>query len=448
MITYQDYLKVGNTEQAKQDFILSAINHYKGSRFYKNAYAGKAYYELRNITILRFQKWLYDAIGQRVEDKISANHKCGEGLFKHFVRQQNSCLLSNGVTFNDKNTKDKLGGVMFDVDLSDAGIKALWGGVVYGFFNIDHIVYFDALEFVPLYDEITGALMAGIRYYQIDSSKPLSVTFYELDGYTGYLYGVGGDGTNIAEITEPKRAYKLVKGVSGVGEEILAGENYPTFPIVPLWGNTEHQSELTDMLRNEIDSYDLIISGLANIIDDTSDVFWTLTNANANDEFDAIQFKNMVKRLQVAYDGAAPSTINIPYDARIAALNTLKEDMYSAYGAMDTKNVYAGNVSATAVRAAYEVLKEKVETYETCVMRFIMEILKLAGIDDSPKFNYSMIANAAEEIQTIMLTGECTSRQYKTRKILTLLGDIDQVEEVEKEIVAEELARFNMPDGE
>ena len=62
------------------------------------------------------------------------------------------------------------------------------------------------------------------------------------------------------------------------GTEILDGENYPGFPIVPLWANREHQSELTG-LREKIDGYDLIQSGLANTIDEASMIYWRVKNA-------------------------------------------------------------------------------------------------------------------------------------------------------------------------
>ena len=45
------------------------------------------------------------------------------------------------------------------------------------------------------------------------------------------------------------------------GEEIMDGENYPSFPIVPLWGSELKQSTLVGM-REGIDAYDLIRSGL------------------------------------------------------------------------------------------------------------------------------------------------------------------------------------------
>ena len=65
---------------------------------------------------------------------------------------------------------------------SYAAQDALCQGAVYGFWNLDHVDYFKATEFVPLYDEETGALMAGIRFWQISENKPLRATLYEEHG--------------------------------------------------------------------------------------------------------------------------------------------------------------------------------------------------------------------------------------------------------------------------
>ena len=67
-----------------------------------------------------------------------------------------------------------------------------------------------------------------------------------------------------------KRNYILHIATSEIdGTEIYDGENYPTFPIIPLWCNQNHQSELIG-IREAIDSYDLIKSGFANDLDQAS----------------------------------------------------------------------------------------------------------------------------------------------------------------------------------
>ena len=73
---------------------------------------------------------------------------------------------------------------------------------------------------------------------------------------------------------------------------------------------------------------------------------------------------------------------------------------------------------------------------------FIQRILALAGIDDEPTYTRSQMSNRAETAEIIMADTGLLSRQYKTKKLLTLLGDVDSVEEVEKELLEEEASRF------
>lgn len=99
---------------------------------------------------------------------------------------------------------------------------------------------YGASEFCPLYDEENGALMAGVRFWQIDHLKPLRATLFEPDGYTEYIWDDNG-GRELAA----KRSYIIHTETSEAdGTEIYDMENYPSFPVVPLWGSQKKQSEL------------------------------------------------------------------------------------------------------------------------------------------------------------------------------------------------------------
>lgn len=447
MLTYQDFLRDSTTEEHKQDFVLKAINYHKTTELYKRAYLGYKYYCNENVTISNYIKWLHTALGEKVKDVVSPNHKCANGFFREFIRQENECLLSNGVNFKDDKTKDKIGGSGFDIVLKKLGKAALWGGVSFGFFNLDHIQPFTVLEFVPLYDEETGALMAGIYFWQIDVQKPLRATLYEIDGYTDYIYNTDD---NRDGILNPKRTYKINLATARyTGTEILNGENYSGFPIVPFWGNPEHRSEFTESLQNNMDAYDLVLSGFANVVDETSEIYWTLQNVGGMDEKDAVNFRDMVHRLKVAYDmngegTVQPNTIDIPSNARQVLLERLRDEMYTAYGAVDYTRLSTHSATATEIKSAYTSLNYKVSDYETCVIEFIKGILELAGVDDEPSFSREQIVNSAEEIDNVLKCAQFLPQGYLTTKLLTLLGDIDQLDDVQREISETEAARMEL----
>ena len=254
MKTYNDLVALGQNEEARKDFILSAIADHKATPEYKIAKDAEMYMKTLNPTIMEYKKLLYTITGEAVPDNFSANHKCASSFFKRFVTQENQYLLGNGASFGGEDTKERLGGEDFDVQLQKAGRFALVGGLSFGFANLDHIEVFKYTEFKPLWDEEDGALKAGIRYWQVADNKPLRATLYELDGYTEYIKRKDED----LVVLNEKRPYQQIVTTSEVdGTEILEGQNYPTFPIVPLWGNPEHQSELVT-IRSQIDAYDLI----------------------------------------------------------------------------------------------------------------------------------------------------------------------------------------------
>lgn len=440
MYTYQDYLKVADTDEAHMEFVRRCINQHKTTPLYKEALIAQTYDKHQNKTIMDYQKLLYDMTGRAIPDNFSANYKMASRFFNRFITQENQYLLGNGVTWNDSKTKDKLG-KDFDTQLQKLGRMALVGGVAFGFWNLDHLDAFSVLEFAPLYDEENGALMAGIRFWQVDASKPLRATFYEIDGYTDYLWSNRRDVNG--EILHEKRPYVLkIRTSEADGMEIYDGENYPSFPIVPLWGNPQKQSELVG-IREQIDCYDLIKSGYANNVDEGSLIYWTLQNAGGMDDTDLAAFIQKMKTLHAATldEGVNAESHNLeaPYQSREALLTTLRADLYEDAMALDTKNIANGATTATQIKAAYEPLNSKTDQYEYCVCEFINGILEIADIEDEPTFTRSVIVNNQEEMQLVLQAAQFLTQDYVVDKILHLLGDGDQTEDILKQLTANEL---------
>ena len=432
--TYQDLLNAGKTDNDRINFVRSAILVHKGSWLYDHAKIADEYDKRRNRTIMQYQKMLYTLSGKAVPDNFSANYKMPSNFFSRFVTQETQYLLGNGVTWQNDDTAEKLG-KDFDQRLQELGHNALVHGVSFGFFNLDHLQVFKLLEFVPLYDEENGALMAGIRFWQVADEKPLRATLYEIDGYTDYLW----DKTGVGKVLHTKRPYILnVISTPADETEIYDGENYPAFPIVPLWGNAQHQSEL-EGIRESIDAYDLIKSGFANDLDDASQIYWTLENAGGMDDLDLATFVQRMKTVKAAVmdnEGAHAEahTIDVPYAAREAILTRLRNDLYEDYMALDTQNIAGGAVTATQIMAAYEPLNNKTDAFEYCVHDFLDGIFVVTGItDEDPTFTRSQVVNASESVQTILQAAQYLPEDYVTEKILNLLGDGDRVEEILEE---------------
>lgn len=446
---YEDLLAAGSGPSLLA-FVQDAIDEYKCGVMFDEALTAYEYFKRRNTTILSYKKLLYTMSGEAVPDNFSANYKFCNAFFPIFVKQENSYLLGDGITFNLDGTKDQLGGDDFDTEMYTAGEFALWGGVSFLFYNLDHVEVFKATEFVPLFGEEDGALHAGIRFWQIAKDKPMRATLYEEDGYTEMLFKEGK-----AQVIREKTAYKLIEqSTPADGVQIVDGENYSGFPIVPLWANREHQSELTG-LREKIDGYDLISSGMCNTIDEASLVYWTINNAGGMDDIDLAQFIERMKTVHATVvddDGARAEshTLDVPYQATQAALADLRDSLYRDAMALDTDKIQAGNVTATAIEAAYENLELKCDGYEYCVTEAVKALLKLIGVDDSPTYHRRKTTNMPEVTNMVLAAGQYLDDETILKHLPFL--NIDEIDEILKRKDKEEADRFaalvNAPEDE
>lgn len=444
MKSYQDLIAASENEAAKMAFVFAAITEHKGTEPYIIALDAEQYYRGLNPRITKYEKIIYDMRGDAHVDKWTPNHKIASNFFNFAITQENQYLLGNGATFTKDDTKAKLGDD-FDTKLQDLGKKALVGGVAFGFFNLDHIDTFSLLEFVPLYDEENGALRAGIRFWQVSPDKPMRATLYEEDGYTDYLRA-----NDKSAILHEKRPYKLkVRTSEADGEEIYDGENYPTFPIVPLWGNDKKQSELVGR-QGTIDAFDLLNSNLVNNLDEANYIYWVLTNCGGMDDIDDAKFIEQLKTTHVAHaDGdsgatAEAHTIEAPYQASESAIQTIQRRLYEDFMCLDVNSLSAANKTATEIKAAYQPLDSKCDMYEYCVIEFVQKILELAGIDDKVTFTRSKIANKSDEINTLLAAQAYLDDETLVEQVCQILGIADKTDEIIRKRRTEEQSRFEV----
>ena len=444
MKSYQDLIAASENEAAKMAFVFAAITEHKGTEPYIIALDAEQYYRGLNPRITKYEKIIYDMRGDAHVDKWTPNHKIASNFFNFAITQENQYLLGNGATFTKDDTKAKLGDD-FDTRLQDLGKKALVGGVAFGFFNLDHIDTFSLLEFVPLYDEENGALRAGIRFWQVSPDKPMRATLYEEDGYTDYIRA-----NDKSAMLHEKRPYKLkVRTSEADGEEIYDGENYPSFPIVPLWGNDKKQSELVGR-QGTIDAFDLLNSNLVNNLDEANYIYWVLTNCGGMDEMDDAKFIEQLKTTHVAHaDGdsgatAEAHTIEAPYQASESAIQTIQRRLYEDFMCLDVNSLSAANKTATEIKAAYQPLDSKCDMYEYCVIEFVQKILELAGIDDKVTFTRSKVVNKSDEINTLLAAQAYLDDETIVEQVCQILGIADKTDEIIRKRRTEEQSRFEV----
>ena len=443
ILTYEDLVECGESEENRIKFILRAISQHKTSPEYKKAIEAEAYYDGENPTINKYEKVIFDMQGIAHTDLWSANHKIASSIFGFVIDQEVSYLLGNGVRFGKAGTKEALGET-FDEDIQDALEYSRIAGSSFVFWNLDHVDVFKFKEFVPLYGENDGALTAGIRFWQLDKNKPLRATLYEPDGYTEYTRPKGKP----MQVFKEKQTYiHNFKKNDAEGETITDGENYDGFPIVPLYANKAHKSAINGK-RNTIDAYDLISSGMVNNCNEGNLIYWVLTNCGGMDDLDDAKFIERLTTTHVAHaDGDSGAkvdahVIDAPVDSSKVTNDDLHDKLYEDFQAFDAKSLTANDMSATAISAGYTRLDMKCDKIERQVTRCIKGILKLAGIDDSPTYVRNKIINRQEEVQIAIMEAEYFPEDYTRKRLMTINGDIDQYEDVSRQMDEEGAGRI------
>ena len=444
--TYQDLLAVGENERKRIEFVQDVIKDHKESKLYSDALTANEYYAGRNVTITNYCKLIHDAFGRAVPDIWSPNHKIACHYYGYLVNQLVLFLMGNGVSFNEDSTKEKLG-KNFDKVCVYLLTAALNNSVSYGFVNNGTVTPFTVLEFAALQDEETSAIRAGVRFWQLADNKPLRATLYEEDGYTDYIQQSGEEMTVLHE----KRPYiQIVQTSEATGEQIVDGRNYPTFPIVPLY-NTGKQTEL-DGNRELHDAMDMMLSGLVNNVDSGEVIYWLVKNSGGMDQPSMNQLLQTLKSAHIASvdseDNITAHSPEVHFEASKEALEQLRRQIFDNQMGLDTRNISGGAATATQIKAAYEPLNTKTDLVEFNVTEFIHGVLAVLGIDDNPSYTRSYIVNQQEMIQTIVAAGADLPQEYKTRKILEVLGDIDRADEVLAQLTAEDANRFETEPNE
>ena len=125
---------------------------------------------------------VFSLTGQAIEDFTASNNRIASNFFRRLNTQRVTYLLGNGINFaENEGIKDQLG-ESFDTKMKNLAYYALIHGGAFGFWNVNGIHLFKLTEFVPLWDEETGALRAGIRFWRIDDHKPLFAVLYVKTG--------------------------------------------------------------------------------------------------------------------------------------------------------------------------------------------------------------------------------------------------------------------------
>lgn len=440
MLTYQDFL----AEPDKAALLPRLIGEHTASAAYQTALLANQYDAQKNATINEFVHKLYTKDGRSVVNFVASNNKIASNFFRRLNTQRCTYSLGNGITFAKDDTRARLDQT-FDTRIKEAGYLALIHGVSYVFQNNGRLHVFPMTEFVPIVDEETSALRAGLRYWQIESGKPMFAVLYEEDGYTRYRTRREGAGHVFEQAGDKQPYLQIVATTEADGDVVVGRGNYGALPIVPLYGSRLHQSTLVGM-QQAIDGYDLIRSGFANDLQDCAQIYWLLENYGGMDQDDLQEFlENILLRHAAVVDTqqggkVSAHTQEIPHEARGAFLDRIRAGIYEDFGALDVSSISASSKTATEINAAYQPLDENADDFEYQLIECIQRLLALIGVEDTPTFKRNRVSNQLEQVQMVAMEAEWLDDET----ILSLLPNIsaDEIPGILRKREAEGQSRF------
>jgi hypothetical protein len=187
-------------------------------------------------------------------------------------------------------------------------------------------------------------------------------------------------------------------------------------------------------------------------VDEGNFIYWILKNCGGMDSVDDERFISQLRLTHMAHAdgdsgaGVEAHTIEAPYASNNVTLENLRNQLFTDFMALDTKNIANGAITATQIEASYEPLNSKCDQLEFNVLEFVHSILDLAGIEDECTFVRSKIVNVSDEIASVLQASEYLDSGYITKRILSLLGDIDKYDEVMNNLILEDAERYNAED--
>lgn len=434
-LSFQDFEKAIN----KGEFIKELITYHRGTASYRTAQEADLYDIQENPTIKSLVRIYYNYRGEKMIDKDSTNIKIPNNYFHRLNTQRCSYSLTNGVTFENTKTKDRLG-EDFDEKIMEAAYYGLIHKVSFIFVNVDHLHVFPMTQFAPLWDEDNGSLRAGVRFWQIDPDKPVVAVLYEEDGYTKYK---SESLTSEFVITQEKRSYRkrIQKGKDYEENEIVGEEHGVMLPIVPIYGSKKKVSTLNGM-RPRIDAIDLIASGFANTVNECAEIYWLISNADAMTDEDLKEYMERLQKTHIANADEAqvtPYTQDIPYQARQAVLADLRNGLYEDFGALDVHTVSAGATN-DHIDAAYQPVDDEAGPFEAEVTKAIKMILKIIGVEDKPTYKRNKISNQSEAVNMVIAEAEYLDDETVLKKLPNI--EPEEVQDILRKKQKENLDRF------
>ncbi|MCW6683043.1 phage portal protein [Aerococcaceae bacterium NML160702] len=346
-----------------------------------NYYAGKH-------DILNYKMYYFDSNGQLREEKTRSNIKIPHRFYTQLIDQKIGYLLSNPVEITSKN--ERLNNRLKQYITSDfqAMLYELTEGAslkgwetVYFYFDKQGLIHFDVVDSFNLFylkDE-KGEIAQIVRYYSITTVK---------DGKTVKIEKAEVfDNEKVTYFIKKGKEYKLDdakelnpkphKMLKSNGRLYVAKDN--RLPFLILQNNKQASNDLS-AIKELIDDYDKMASGLSNNLIDFDQPIYLVKGADGDDLDSLVHNLKARKSIGVSDDGAIDiKTVDIPFEARVEKLNITRKAIYEFGMGFDSTSVGSEGAQLTniGIKSMYSLLDMKCNKAEVKLKAILSQIVSL-----------------------------------------------------------------------
>jgi len=404
MYTFQNF-EAAKANNQLETFIIKSLDDYKRSAEYNEHIINSKYFSGNNPTLFSYKGASVNIGDTNV--KLDAKIRVPSGIFRRLVTLVVNRIWYNNVQLDNDNIKSRLGDD-FNYTAKTIAINAAIHGVCYGFWNFDKLQMFTATEYFPYPDERTGLHHAGVRFWSIDpkdNSKPWTIQLFEVDGWTEWTRLHNGPLVLVSD----KQTYTKNVRIDGLGEHMESGENYPGFPVIPLYPNFEQVSELTTPIKQKINLYDAIYTAFGDMVLRTKSLYWIFEGFSGDEEM-LSNIKSTIERLGII----APNddtktdlkTVDLPYETVTKYLETLKDEIFTDAMVANPDRITGGN-KEIGIKGIFNAEKMKISDMERQAKDFIRRLLRVVGIESKKiEFRHETIVSDMEITQRINMYPE------------------------------------------
>ena len=376
----------------KPDQIKTLIDNDRVSKRKQLARTGDRYFN-GDHDIKKYIIFFINADGILQEDKTRSNIRIAHPFWKILAEQEAQYILSgNEPLFNSDipELQSRLDEYFNDNDDFNSELYyAVLGAIVKGFDffyaykNKNGMTCFqcaDSLDVVEVRENETDDGCKYVIYPYVDridkDNNPIirievwdekQVTFYVQDGE-------GNIKLDKKQKPNPRPHILYKKD----GDEGTYFEDFGQIPFIRLDNNKKQESGL-HVIKDLIDSYDLMNSGLSNNIQDTNESLYVVKGFEGDNLDELMVNIKAKKHIGVGEDGDVEiKTIDIPVEARKTKMETDEKNIFRFGMGVNTEALKDTSATVSvAIKSAYANLDLKCEGFNKGFKRFLRKLLEL-----------------------------------------------------------------------